>query len=278
MNDGLSVHPGEPLSRHTALRTGGPCGAWVIAHDLDGLALAVQECRREGWRLQVLGAATRTVVRDGPCEGAVLRLGREFARLERHDDHQWVIGAAFPVPALVAAAEAAGLSGVEFLATVPGSVGASLHHDPGWHDIVQQVLVLHRGARRGEELDDVRRHKRVILGVRLQLAADQKEQVVRRTAQAWVKGRPAPPGAWYAPMKRGSLRRVLRSVQLPQVRLRQVAIPDAAPELMINLGSGTAADLALLHRSATDRVKQVRGESLTSCIRWIGSRVNSESS
>ena len=61
-DDGLSVLPDEPVARHVAHRTGGRCGAWVVAHDLDGLNLAIGECREAGWKLTLLGAGTRTVV------------------------------------------------------------------------------------------------------------------------------------------------------------------------------------------------------------------------
>ena len=54
------------------------------------------------------------------------------------------------------------------------------------------------------------------------------------------------------------------------MRLRQVAIPELAPELLVNLGEGTAADLSLLHRSAIERVSRVHGIELVSRIKWTG--------
>ena len=55
------------------------------------------------------------------------------------------------------------------------------------------------------------------------------------------------------------------------VRLRQAAIPVAAPELLVNLGGSTAADLALLSKSAYDRIRKIRGEVVESRARWFGS-------
>ena len=77
--------------------------------------------------------------------------------------------------------------------------------------------------------------------------------------------------SWYGTKRPEQIRSTLRSVRLQSVRLRQVAIPQTAPELLINLGSGTAADLKLLHRSVVDQVKRVRGEDLASRIRFVGS-------
>ena len=54
------------------------------------------------------------------------------------------------------------------------------------------------------------------------------------------------------------------------VRLRKVAVPRAAPDLLVNLGSGTARDLTLLHKSLVDRIHRERGVELRSGLRWAG--------
>lgn len=271
MDDGLSVRAHEPLSRHTALRTGGPCGVWVVAHELRGLATLVADCRRAGWRLTLLGAGTRVVVRDGGIVGAVGRLGVGFCTCT-DDGQTWSVGASLPVPALVAAAGRAGRTGVEGFAAVPGSVGASLLHDPGWETVVESVSVLRRGKPNEVPLSSVQgRRKVVVLGARLRLGHDAPEAVAERTLAVFSAGTPVPCGSWYEATRSDGLRDLLRSARLQMVRLRQVAIPEAAPEGMINLGGGEAADLALLHRSAIERVKKVRGEQLVSRVQWMGS-------
>lgn len=267
--DGLSVRPLEPLSRHTAYRTGGRCDVWVVAHRLDGLVRVFADCRAVGWKVTVVGAGTRTVVRDGPVPGAVVRLGTDFAGLGRTGS-SWEVGAAVPVPAVVAAAAGAGMGGLEGLACAPGSVGASVLLDDGWSEVVESVSVLRRNGAADVGLDEARKKKPVVLSVRLRLAEGTPAEVLRRTREAWRRLRPQPPSSWYESPRRGSLRKVLGAVRLDEVRLREVAIPESAPELLVNLGGGTAADLALLHRSVVERVSKVRGEDLVSRARWIG--------
>ncbi len=268
IDDGLSVIPDEPVARHVPLRTGGRCGAWVVAHDLDGLTLAISECRAASWRVTVMGAGTRTLVRDGPLDGVVLRLGTGFSWIRPGET--WEVGAAYPVPALVAAAAAAGASGLEGHACTAGSVGAAVLHDDGWDDLVTAVSALKRGRAAEVTLDEARKRRPIVLSVSLRLAISDPAAVRRRTDAALAKGAPVPPGSWYEPVKRHSLRELLGSVRLPMVRLRQVAIPSGAPELLVNLGGGTATDLALLHRSAVERVKKVRGIELSARLKWVG--------
>lgn len=260
----------EPLARHTALRTGGTCDAFVVAYDLSGVAEVVADCRRTGWRLQVLGAGTRTVYRESPVAGAVLRLSGELAKITRGAEGEWEVGAAASMPALVYAAAAAGARGLEARACVPGSFGASLLLDEGWGEIVKTVFVLRRGSRVETTLEDARRKRPIVLEARLALPQDDPAAVARRTAHTWDKQLPVPCGSWYEKVGRKPVRSMLRASRLQMVRLRDVAIPDLAPELLVNLGGGNAADLALLHRSATERVARIQGEELGSRIKWVG--------
>lgn len=268
MSDGLAVRVQEPLARHTPLRTGGPCDAWVVVHRAEALSTVVSECRQAGWKWRLVGAGTRAAFRDGPVEGVVMRLGTDFSRIERVGDTTWRVGAAVPVPALLATLAAEGHSGLEELAAVPGSVGASVVFDEGWSRVVVEVEALHRDKLRPVPLEElVGRTNRVVGAVTITLREATPAAVERALAKARAKQRP---GAAYHLAGRGELREVLRSAQLPLVRLRRAVIPDTAPELLVNTGRGGAADLALLQRSATDRVKRVRGLDLEPRLRWVG--------
>lgn len=267
-SDGLAVRLLEPLARHTPLRTGGPCDAWVVVHRPDALPRVVSDCRAVGWKWRLLGAGTRLVFRDGPIDGVVMRLGTGFGAIERLGETTWRVGAAVPVPALLAWLAREGHTGLEGLGSVAGTVGASAVWDGDWSDFVEEVEALHRDKLRPMSLSDVAgRDGRVVTSVTVTLRSGSPEKAGKALGKALKKGRP---GAWYRLPGRGELRQVLQSAQLPLVRLRQVAIPDAAPELLVNLGEGRAADLALLHRSATDRVKKVRGIELESTLKWVG--------
>lgn len=268
----------EPLARHLPLRTGGTCDAFAWVDDDDELATVVRDCRRAEWKLRVLGAGTRVIARDGAHPGAVVRLGGAFERIDATDDGCWEVGAGALLPVLVAAAARDGRTGLERRVCTPGTLGASLLHDDGWDEVVDVVYVLSRDVRKAIALSELK-PQAVVLGARLRLAAAPPAEVAERTAEAWRSRAPGSPGAWYRlgagrkkgePKARGDVREILSSVRLPMVRLRQVGVPALAPELLCNLGSGTAADLALLHRSAIERVEKVRGIELESLVEWIG--------
>jgi len=264
---GVVAHQAEPLARHTPLRTGGPCAWFLVVHRVDALGPTLDALKEHGLSWSILGAGTRRVFRDGESGGAVIRLGTELQRLQT-EGASWTVGAGVPCAALAWAAAEAGRPGLEALARMPGSLGGALANDDGeWREHIAEVAEFRRGRVKWREPAKALGSK-LILGARLSLAHQEPQAVVRRTADA-LRGATALP-TWYEPPKRGTAESELRRVQMAGVRLRGVMIPEAAPEMVVNVGGGPAADLKLLHRSALKRVKQLRGVELSSSVTWTG--------
>lgn len=297
---GVVVRVDEPLARHTALRIGGPCDRFVVVHRREALADAWEAARALG-PVTWWGEGTRKLVRDGGLAGAVLRLGTAFARIERAgegsaparvepargdagsadplatatDGTVFVeVGAAVPAAALAGWAVARGLSGVEHLAGSPGSVGAALALDPWPDGMVDAAETLKRGRFVSLPLARARKGTSPLTGARLRLrrAVDAElDALLARAAAARVV---SPRPAWKVPPSKGK-KPVdpdveLRKAGLADVRLRDLLLPAVAPRTLVNLGAATARDVQLLHQSATDRVKLVRGLSLPSALAWTG--------
>jgi UDP-N-acetylmuramate dehydrogenase len=110
------------LSDLTTLRLGGPAARYVEATSEQALIDAVVEADRSGEPLLVLAGGSNVVVADEGFPGTVVRIAtrgvaREGAGLE--------VAAGEPWDPLVADCVAGGLAGVECLAGIPGSVGAT---------------------------------------------------------------------------------------------------------------------------------------------------------
>ncbi|TVQ91699.1 MAG: FAD-binding protein [Deltaproteobacteria bacterium] len=265
--EGLVWLEGEPLARHTALRTGGPCEVLAIAHDLDALAAATGALKERSGSPLVLGAGTRLAFRDGPYERAVLRLGQSFREVSVQGGLVEV-GAACPCPALAWRLVQAERTGLEGLARVPGSVGAALALDEGSiRERLTQVQIWSRGGARWVAPPKGCGSK-LILAARFELPSAPGAQILERTRRALRGARSLP--SWYRPPKRGQAGVELVRVGVAGVRLRGASIPEVAPEMLINAGRGSAADLQLLHRTALDRVARMRGVELKSAISFLG--------
>jgi UDP-N-acetylmuramate dehydrogenase len=267
---GPVIRRNEVLARHTAYRTGGLCHAFMVVGDEDALKEALALCRKEGWRAVPIGAGTRTVVRDGGWAVAILRLGTGFNRVEREPSGAWWVGAATPAPALLAMTMTSRAGGLLARACTAGSVGASLRLDEGWEEVVEEVVWLDRQQIRRTDYATMKSKKSaIILGARLRLP-EVGHAYIHEVETAWRRAAPYPPGSWYHSDEVPSVREALHKASLQRVRLRKVAIPSTAPELVVNLGGGTAADLALLQRCTVERVLRSRGVTLEPKMLWAG--------
>ena len=121
------VQAGAPLGATTWFRVGGAADWLVRPADVDDL---LRLLRRAEAPITVMGAASNLIVRDGGVRGIVLRLARGFGDVVV--DGEGVVAGAAALDATVAEhAAAAGLSGLEFLSGIPGSIGGAVAMNAG---------------------------------------------------------------------------------------------------------------------------------------------------
>ncbi|MFC7735295.1 UDP-N-acetylmuramate dehydrogenase [Roseomonas sp. GCM10028921] len=124
------VQSGAALGPATWFRVGGPAELLARPADVDDL---LRLLRRAELPITVIGAASNLIVRDGGVRGIVLRLARGFGDVEVEADG--VVAGAAALDATVAEhAAAAGLSGLEFLSGIPGSIGGAVAMNAGAYD------------------------------------------------------------------------------------------------------------------------------------------------
>lgn len=124
----------EPLAPKTTFKIGGPADAFVLARDREELRAALRAARKAGSPVLVLGWGSNLLVKDRGVRGLVVQLGGEFERVDFPGGDQALAGAAVRVPALVRACAERGLSGLEPLVGVPGTVGGALAMNAGTRD------------------------------------------------------------------------------------------------------------------------------------------------
>jgi len=262
--EGCTWLPREPIARHTAVRAGGPCVGLMVVHRAEALFPALEALRDQ--KVEWLGAGTRTLVRDAGWDRALLRLGVDFNRAA-WDGSVVEVGGAMPCAALAWSAAARGRLGLQDLAARAGSVGAMVSLDDGpFRASLVEVASVFRGSLRWRNPEEAR--GKPVVAARFATREEPRDRALAITRAALAGRRSVPP--WYQPMKRGSAEQELRRVQAVGVRLRGVLIPDDAPEMIVNPGRGPASDLQLLHASALERVKTLRGVELTSSVTWFG--------
>ena len=285
--------PAVALAPYTWFRVGGPAEALVQPAHADDLAAFIRGLPA-GLPVFALGAGSNLIVRDGGLAGAVIRLGKAFATIAIDGDAVIVGGSA--ADALVArrAAEA-GISGLEFLAGIPGTVGGAVAMNAGayggelahvldWAEIVTRAGEFVRlpaeafafGYRSATGLPPesivVRARLRGIAGDATAISARLTEIRARREATQPVKERtggstfrnPSPGESSYKAWE-----------LIDQAGCRGLAHDGAAvsalhTNFLVNTGTATAASIETLGERVRTRVRDMSGIDLHWEIKRVG--------
>lgn len=136
----------EPMSSHTTFRIGGPAAAYVCPSGETELKTVLSFCRREKLPFFILGNGSNLLVSDAGYEGVVISTTEGLTRLEAEGERIFASsGQLLSRTAKRALKE--GLTGLEFAAGIPGTIGGA--------------LVMNAGAY-GSEIKDVLEYARVM--------------------------------------------------------------------------------------------------------------------
>ncbi len=282
------VQADAPLAAQTWFRVGGPAEVLVRPADAADLADLLRGLPSE-LPLHVLGAASNTVVRDGGVPGVVLRLQRGFGEVAVEADG--VVAGAACLDAVVAEhAVAAGLSGLEFLSGIPGSVGGAVAMNAGayggdvagcldWVEMVVRageivrvpasaLAFAYRHASLPPGAVAVRARFRAQPGDPARIAATMADIRESREATQPVRARTGgstfrnPPGqkAW----------ELIDAAGCRGLTRGGAAVSEKHCNFLLNTGDATAADLEGLGEDVRRRVRETSGVTLDWEIKRIG--------
>ena len=246
--------------------------------------------------VMALGLGSNMIVRDGGVPGVVVRLGKAFAQVERLDATSLRCGGGASGILVSSTARDAGIGGLEFLRSIPGTVGG---------------FVRMNGGAYGREVKDILVEAEVILrsGERVTLPLEALGFTYRHSAlpdgaivvSAIFRGHPEAPAVVQAEMDRISAAREasqpLRSktggstfknppgerawALVDRAGCRGLAIGGAQvsekhTNFLINTGDATSADIEALGEEVRRRVKVDSGVTLEWEIQRVGRATKGE--
>jgi UDP-N-acetylmuramate dehydrogenase len=127
------VHHNEPMAQYTSWQVGGVADVLFMPGDLQELADYLRTIPKEipiFW----CGLGSNILVRDGGIRGVVIAPQKLFNRIERVGEYGLRAEAGVSCATLARTAARLSLSGIEFLAGVPGTIGGALAMNAGCHD------------------------------------------------------------------------------------------------------------------------------------------------
>jgi UDP-N-acetylmuramate dehydrogenase len=277
-----------PLAGITWFRVGGPAEVLFRPADAEDLAAFLAGTPADV-PVTVIGVGSNLLVRDGGVRGVVVRLAGGFADVMVEGDR--VIAGAAALDATVAkVARDAGLSGLEFLSGIPGTIGGGLRMNAGaYNHEVRDVLVAARVVDRAGHLFEVPadrlgltyRHAEapadwVFVGAVLQGTPGERTaisarmdaiQAARAESQP-IRGRTG--GSTFANPPNAKAWELIDRAGCRGLRIGGAQVSEQHCNFLINTGGATAADLEDLGEAVRSRVRAASGVDLRWEIRIIG--------
>ena len=280
---------GAPLAPLVWFKSGG-AAQWLFepadADDLSAFLAALDPAAP----VMALGLGSNMIVRDGGVPGVVVRLGKPFAKVETADATTLRCGGGASGILVSSTARDAGIAGLEFLRSIPGTVGG---------------FVRMNGGAYGRETCDILVECDVILrsGERVTLPVDALGYTYRHSSlpegsvvvSALFRGVPGEPAAIQAEMDRIAAAReasqplrtrtggstfknppgekaweLVDRAGLRGFRMGDAQVSEKHTNFLINLGSATSADIEGLGDEVRARVKAACGVELEWEIQRVG--------
>lgn len=120
----------EPMSRHTSFKIGGPADAFIQIESVEELKCVLSWCKRQEIPCMVMGNGSNMLVSDRGIEGVVLQIGSHMQNITI-EGGKITAQCGVMLSKLASAAAEASLSGLEFAAGIPGTLGGAVYMNAG---------------------------------------------------------------------------------------------------------------------------------------------------
>jgi UDP-N-acetylenolpyruvoylglucosamine reductase len=283
------IRRAEPLEQHTTLRVGGPADVYVEPASEGDVAAVVKFCGAHGVPFFVIGRGSNLLVRDGGYRGVVISLSQPaFSKIEVAGQ-QLHCGAGAKLKNIVIEGRRHGLSGLEFLEGIPGSVGGALRMNAGamggaTFDVVVSVRLMDfdgnvRELAPGEMSVAYRGcatlKNHIALGAVFRGRPDSPESIAQRMSafnqKRWAS-QPAAPSAGCAFKNPPFIPagKLIDELGLKGARVGGAVVSQEHGNFIVNDGNATARDVLALIERLKAKAKAGRGVDLQTEVEIIG--------
>lgn len=279
----------EPMARHTSWRVGGPADRYYQPADIDDLSMFLAQLP-ENEPIIWLGLGSNLLVRDAGIRGTVIATTGMLKGMSllSEDTVRAEAGVASAKVARFAAEH--DLTGCEFLAGIPGSVGGALAMNAGafggvtWEIVVAAETIDHQGAVHTRERDEftvgyrsvkgtesewfIAAHFRLQKGVGADTRAKIKSLLAKRGASQPMQTANA--GSVFKNPENDHAARLIDSLGLKGTCIGKACVSEVHANFIINTGGATAADIEELIETVQYRVARKCGVQLEREVRIAG--------
>ena len=288
-----SVREQEPMSAHTTFRAGGPARYFVTPEGEKELAAVLAACREAEKAYYILGNGSNLLVSDAGYPGVMILLGSQFTEVVCPEGEPGVyeLGAGVLLSRAAREAQKDGMTGFEFAAGIPGTVGGAAVMNAGAYggelkDVLESVRVMTPDGEvkelKTEELDLGYRHScipergYIVLSARIRLEKGDPEAIRVRMDELAAKRREKQPleypsaGSTFKRPEGYFAGKLISDAGLKGFSVGGAQVSEKHAGFVINTGNATAADVIALTDAVRDKVFEKYGVKLELEIKQLG--------
>lgn len=280
----------EPMKQHTTFRIGGRADYFVSPTETEQIRKVIELCRRENMPWYVIGNGSNLLVSDHGFRGVIIRLFKNYAGL-RIEGEQIFVQAGALLSRTANAALQEGLTGFEFAAGIPGTIGGAMVMNAGAYggemkDITESVTVLTPEGElltlKREELEMgyrtslIARKGYLVLEAVLKLTRGNQEQIKEKMAdlrQRRISKQPLEYPSAGSTFKRPQgyfAGKLIMDAGLRGFQVGGAQVSEKHCGFVVNTGDATAEDVLELIRQVSAKVRALEGVTLEPEVRLLG--------
>ena len=280
----------EPMKNHTTFRVGGPAEFFVMPRTAEEVKKVIDLCRRESFPYYIIGNGSNLLVSDQGYRGVVLQIYKEMSYIEV-EENVVVAQAGALLSAIANKALENGLTGFEFAAGIPGTLGGACVMNAGAYggemkDVLEEVTVLteegevliipKENLELGYRTSIIARKGYIVLEARIQLRGGEKEAIkslMEELKDKRVSKQPLEYPSAGSTFKRPEgyfAGKLIQDAGLRGFSVGGAQVSEKHCGFVINRENATAADVAELMRQVSARVEEEFGVKLEPEVKRLG--------
>ena len=280
----------EPMSKHTTFRVGGEAECLIIIQDEEELVKLIPYLHQIEQEYFILGNGSNLLVGDKGYRGIVFKFGGQMERICVEGTHITAKAGALLSQVAMAAKENS-LTGLEFAAGIPGSIGGGVVMNAGAYDgemkmVVEsvrgmdrdgQILTLDNDTMEfGYRTSAIKYRPIVVLEVVLRLAEGDRDKIGERIEELARLRRSKQPleypsaGSTFKRPEGYYAGKLIMDAGMRGYRIGGAQVSDKHCGFVINTGSATAADIREVIEEVQERVKERFHVSLEPEVVFLG--------
>ena len=275
-----------PLSAITWFKVGGIAKNYARPSSIEELSDLLKKFEH----FIVLGNSSNVLIADSPIQKLVIKLSAAFGKIKQISDTEFEVGASCLDSSLASHMQSQGISGMEFLATIPGTLGGNIAMNAGCFggeifDILKSVTIMEKNGKlstlQKKDISQSYRHAHlpensIIISAILQGTKGDSKAIQAKIDDLVLKRTNAQPqnvrtgGSTFKNPAGHSAWELIRQSGADIFKVGGAQVSEKHANFLINTGNATAKDIFTLGENIRKAVLEHTGVNLEWEIKMIG--------